>query len=207
MVNVQEQTGIKVVVFDFGGVLAEEGFRNGLAAIAKKHRLNESDFFSFAHGLMYSSGYVIGKLGEHAYWQTVRESTGIRDTDEGLRNEILSRFVLRPWMLDIVKRLRAKTNGIVILSDQTNWLDELDARDNFFQYFDVVLNSYHLGKSKEDPSLFSEIAARLNYPPQQLLFVDDNDGHCRRAREKGLRVIHYTDQEYFLKKIEYVLIQ
>ncbi len=197
--------GVRTVIFDFGGVLAEEGFKQGLFAIAKKHNLNEADFFTFAHDLMYSSGYVIGRASEQSYWQQVRTSTGIHDTDEALRNEILSRFAVRKWMLRIVDDLKTKGNPSVILSDQTNWLDELNTRDNFFPHFDVVFNSYYLGKSKEDISLFSDIAAKLSIPPHELLLVDDNEGHCRRARETGMKVIHFTDQEYFLKKIEYVI--
>src|SRR5512138_1720098 len=107
--------GIRIVIFDFGGVLAEEGFKGGLVAIAKKHNLNETDFFTFAHDLMYSSGYVTGRITEQSYWQQIRKGTGIRDTDEALRNEILSRFILRPWMIRIVENLRAKGNPSVIL--------------------------------------------------------------------------------------------
>ena len=35
-----------------------------------------------------------------------------------------------------------------ILSDQTDWLDRLEARHHFFGHFDRVFNSYHLGKGK-----------------------------------------------------------
>jgi putative hydrolase of the HAD superfamily len=33
-------TAIKAVLFDFGGVLAEEGFRNGLQALAREQGLD-----------------------------------------------------------------------------------------------------------------------------------------------------------------------
>jgi putative hydrolase of the HAD superfamily len=36
---------IKAVLFDFGGVLAEEGFREGLKAIGVKNGLDPDDFF------------------------------------------------------------------------------------------------------------------------------------------------------------------
>lgn len=44
-VHEKEKIMIKAVLFDFGGVIAEEGFRDGLAAIAKK-RISTSRLFS-----------------------------------------------------------------------------------------------------------------------------------------------------------------
>jgi putative hydrolase of the HAD superfamily len=201
--NSQNRThNIDVVIFDFGGVLADRGFEEGLAAIAARHGFDGAGFHKLAHDLIYSTGYLTGNTEEHAYWQMIRDKTGIRDGDAELRGEILSRFVLRPWMFEIVKKFRAIGVGIAILSDQTNWLDELNRRDDFFKYFDVVFNSYHLGKSKMDPSHFSDTASRLDREPQRLLFVDDSEAHCQRACKTGMKTIHYTDCDLFLKEIE-----
>lgn len=191
-----------MVIFDFGGVLAEKGFEEGLRAIAARHGLDETSFYNLAHNLIYTTGYLTGHADEHLYWQMIRNKTGIKDDDWVLRNEILSRFILRPWMFDIVKKLRAHGIGVAILSDQTNWLDELNKRDDFFKYFDIVFNSYHLGKSKMDPSHFSDTASHLDRVPQRLLFVDDTEAHCETARKIGMKAIHFIDRDLFIKEIE-----
>ena len=77
------------------------------------------------------------------------------------------------------------------MSDQTNWLDELDARLDFFKLFDAVYNSYHLGKSKADASQFSDIVSRMKDKPGRVLFVDDDEAHCQRARSAGLNAMRY----------------
>jgi putative hydrolase of the HAD superfamily len=201
--NVQNKThGIDMVIFDFGGVLADKGFEEGLSAIATMHGLDEKDFHNLAHGLIHSTGYLTGQCDERVYWQAIRDKTGIRDNDKVLRKEILSRFILRSWMFDIVKKLKTNGIGVAILSDQTNWLDELNKRDDFFQYFDIVFNSYHLGKSKMDPSHFSDTSSRLDRAPQRLLFVDDTKAHCETARKMGMQAIHFIDRDLFLKEIE-----
>jgi putative hydrolase of the HAD superfamily len=201
--NAQNRTnGIDTIIFDFGGVLAEKGFEEGLKAIAAGRGLDETDFYNLAHGLIHSTGYLTGHSNERLYWQAIRDKTGIRDEDAVLRNEILSRFILRSWMFDIINKLKRKGTGVVILSDQTNWLDELNERDDFFKYFDIVFNSYHLGKSKIDPSHFSDTACRLDRAPERLLFVDDTGGHCKTARTTGMKAIHFTDRYLFLKEIE-----
>ncbi len=202
MADEAQRHSIKVVLFDFGGVLAEKGFEGGLMAIAARHGLDATHFYHLALDLIHATGYLTGRADEGAFWQAMREGAGIGDDDVTLRNEILSRFVLRPWMFDCVRWLKAKGVGVAILSDQTNWLDELNELHDFFKDFDVVFNSYHLGKSKVDPSHFSDTVRRLGRPPQSLLFVDDSEDHCRRARSRGLNVIHFRDRDSFFQEME-----
>ncbi len=111
---------VDVVLFDFGGVLADEGFANGLKAIAQRHGLDETDFINLARDLIHRTGYITGRGREPSYWQAIRRATGITGDDATLRNEILSRFIPRPYMIHIVKRLRTAGIRVVILSDQTN---------------------------------------------------------------------------------------
>jgi len=67
---------IEAVLFDFGGVIADEGFREGLEAIARKNKLDPEAFYSLAADLVYSSGYVLGRASEQDYWNAVRNRTG-----------------------------------------------------------------------------------------------------------------------------------
>jgi len=194
--------GIEAVLFDFGGVLSAEGFKNGLRAIARSNGIDEDTFVRTANDVIHACGYVIGKVPESTYWENLRETTGIRGDDQHLRNEILSRFRMREWMIDTVKRLKASGVRVGILSDQTNWLDELDARDNFFREFDYIFNSYHMGKSKKDPSHFEDVLRILRIENDKALFIDDDPGNCERAEHVGLNVIHYMDREQFLHEIE-----
>ena len=159
-------SSITTILFDYGGVLAEEGFTLGLAAIAKENTLDPDAFFHTAAEAIYGCGYVTGKSTEQAYWQLLRSQTGIRGEDRALTETILSRFTLRPKMLAAVRALRAQGLNPVILSDQTDWLDRLNERQPFFQEFSRVFNSYHLGKTKREPSLFTYVLAALKVEPR-----------------------------------------
>ncbi len=190
---------IDTIMFDFGGVLAEEGFANGLRAIALRHGIDENGFLELARELIYSTGYVTGRSSEAGYWQAIRDRAGIEDNDGNLRNEILSRFVPRPFMFDIIRKLKRSGIRTAILSDQTNWLDELNDRLDFFNLFDNVYNSYHVGKSKAEVTHFSDVVFRMQARPERVLFVDDDQGHCERARKAGLHAIHYAGRDAFLE--------
>ncbi len=193
---------IRAVIFDFGGVLAEEGFREGLKAIARESGLNPEEFYKISSDLVYQTGYIIGTLDEHSYWEAVREKTGIRESDGVLREEILKRFELRREMLNIVNRLKSAGLITAILSDQTNWLDELNQRTPFHDHFDYVFNSFHFKKTKRDPSTFQEICNILSVRSEEVIFVDDNLENIKRASGQGLKTIEFKGVTEFREEIE-----
>ena len=192
---------VNTVLFDFGGVLADEGFRDGLAAIGKLSGLAEEDVVVKGHELVVKTGYVTGRAREGRWWDSLRSEAGVRGTDEALRLEIIGRFTLRPPMLDLVDELRSRGITVGILSDQTNWLDELDEHFHLYERFDYVFNSYHMGKSKNDPTHFDDVLKLLNRQAQEVLFVDDNAGHVSRAVDRCWKAILYRSHEGFLRQL------
>ena len=193
---------IQAILLDFGGVIAEEGFQQGLYAIAGKFGLDRKRFFQLANEAVYNSGYVTGTGSEKDYWNEVRKHSGIMATDEELRQEILSRFIPRDWMLEVVRSLRRQGLVTAILSDQSDWLDRLDSQFHFFQYFDAVFNSFHLGKTKRDSTIFVETLQSLKVNAGEALFVDDNIGHIDRAAAAGLQTHHFNGRGGCMKRFQ-----
>jgi putative hydrolase of the HAD superfamily len=192
---------LRAVLFDFGGVIAEEGFWQGIRTIGKVQGLDPDAFFERVDGLIYETGYLIGNADEASFWNEVRKITGITNTDAELRNEILKRFVLRPDMITSVDLLRSKGFRVAMLSDQTNWLEEIDMDSGLFRHFDRVFNSYRLHKSKRDASVFSDVCTDLDVETQETLFIDDNIDHIKRAQRQGLQVIHFTGMDEYKKQL------
>ena len=195
--SIIKNSTIEVVLFDFGGVLSEEGWKKGLRVIAGANGLDIDNLIQTAADTIYETGYITGKASESDFWNTLRRKTGIKGDNTLLTHELMSRFVLNDRMIDLVKKLKSKNLTVGILSDQTDWLDKLNARFDFFKYFDNVFNSYHLGKGKRDISLFDDIAGFLKTPPDRILFIDDDSGNTERARQKGWKAILYVNANLF----------
>lgn len=195
------KASISAVLFDFGGVLADEGFRNGLTKIAIDSGLDPQEFFENAQKAIFSSGYLIGHGTESSFWNRLRTWKAFIGEDIELREIILKGFILRQWMVDIVEKLKNASIRTAILSDQTNWLDELEERLHFSSHFERVFNSFHLGKSKADPGIFTDVLASMGLMPEETLFIDDTLGHVERARSKGLYAIHFQGREQFMKEM------
>lgn len=193
---------IKAVLFDFGGVVAEEGFYEGLMAIGSMNGLNPDAFFKTVEALIVETGYLTGTSDEATFWNAVRNETRIAMSDAVLREEILKRFVLRPKIISYVDVLRSKGLIVAMLSDQTNWLDEIDQKTNLFQHFDKVFNSFHIHKSKRDATVFRDVCSDLNVRHDETLFIDDNAKHIQRAEGEGLRGVHFTGMSDFKKRVK-----
>lgn len=198
---------IKAVLFDFGGVMAEEGFREGLYAIASKNALDPKALHDVAMDTVYATGFVTGSGTESDFWRNLRGRFRFQESDAELTREILDRFVLRPRMQELVRRLRR--HGILcgLLSDQTEWLDRLDARDHFYREFDKLYISCRLGKGKRDSSLFNDVVSDLGILPREAVFVDDDPGNVVRAEDRGLLGIQYVSEEDLFSKLERLLGQ
>lgn len=198
----EPRTPVWAVLFDYGGVLAEEGFVNGLRAIAAAQGLDLDASERAGADAVHASGYVTGRGTESRFWALWRSRTGARGEDAYLRDQVLSRFMLRPAMIELVRALRRTGVVTAILSDQTDWLDELEARDRFFREFEKVYNSFRLGKSKRDASIFSDVVRDLGFKPAEVLFADDKPGHVERARSQGLQAMVFRDQDSFLQEFQ-----
>jgi len=193
---------ISVVLFDYGGVLADEGFRDGLVALAKEQDLDAAAMPAEGMKAVYDSGFVLGRGTAADFWALMRERTGLQGDDDVLTDRILSGFVIRPWMIERVQQLHEQGYVTGILSDQTDWLDRLNKKNHFFDAFDHVFNSYYLRKGKQDPSLFTDVATELGVAPGEILFIDDNASNVARARDMGMQVLQFIDKEIFLLELK-----
>jgi putative hydrolase of the HAD superfamily len=114
------KNSIRAILFDYGGVLAEEGFREGLKEIARWYGLDPESVHQLGGDVVYESGYVLGQGDEPAFWELMCRRSGLPGYESRFSDEILRRFVLRPNMMAAVRTLRRRGYLTAILSDQTD---------------------------------------------------------------------------------------
>ena len=79
---------IQAVLFDYGGLLADEGFSNVLEALAKEQHLAVENMTYEGMQSVYDSGFVLGKGSESDFWALLRERTGLHGADADHRARI-----------------------------------------------------------------------------------------------------------------------
>lgn len=113
-------TPIRAVLLDFGGVIADEGFQQGLRAQAEAQQLGPDEVMNEGREAVHDSGYVTGTGTEADFWTLLRERTGLKGEDKELSQAILDRFIVRQWMIEQAVRLHNAGLTVAILSDQTD---------------------------------------------------------------------------------------
>lgn len=184
----------RAVLYDFSGVLAEEGFISGLRAIAAENGLDPQVFVRAATDVCYTSGYADGLAPASAFWQGVRQVTGITHDDATLQEAVLSRFVIRPDMFADVDALREQGLTVALVSDHTDWLETLDDRHGVFHHFDHAFSSFREKRNKRTGELFDRALDVLGLAPEQTMFFDDNAGNVERAILRGIDARLFTDK-------------
>lgn len=196
-----DEPRIRHVLFDFGGVIADEGFKEALALFAEREGLDPREVIAQGFKTGYDLGFCLGRVREDAYWPELRRRTGLRAGGPEIREQIFSRYRLRSWMLDLVDRIRDRGVGAHLLSDQSHWLDDLDRVHGFYRRFDQVFCSFHMGMSKKQVETFHYVLERLGAAPERVLFVDDHPPNLTRAGEAGLCTVLYRSREQVLAQI------
>ncbi|EHJ49593.1 HAD-superfamily hydrolase, subfamily IA, variant 3 [Solidesulfovibrio carbinoliphilus subsp. oakridgensis] len=192
---------IGTVFFDFGGVLAEEGFREGLIAIAEEAGRDPAAIVPVAYEMAWSTGFVVGGCDEAGFWEAFRRATGIARSDADLTEAVLSRFTPRPFLFNVADAAREMGLGTAILSDQTEWLARLDARLGVFSHFDAVFNSCEHGVSKRDRAFFDLALAAMDARAGTSLFIDDAPRNTALAASLGFHTILYRDEASFFTEL------
>lgn len=176
---------IRAVFLDFGGVYYTDGFRDGLFTLAERFGQDKERFYAQAVDSIFATGYVMGDSPERVFWQDLAGRCGLTENLYPGRQDILDSFKPLKGMADLVRELRQNL-PVALISDQTNWLYELNARDSMLREFDDVINSYEEGFSKRDPEIFRVACQRMDIFPEEGIFFDDSEANVRMAVEFGM---------------------
>ena len=97
-----------------------------------------------------------------------------------------------PASLDLVRRLRAAGLGVHLGTNQTlRRAAYMRERLGYDDLFDVSCYSAELRLAKPDPAYFRRAAELVGAPPEQFVFVDDNEPNVEGARSVGMAGIHW----------------
>ncbi|RLA09940.1 MAG: hypothetical protein DRQ54_01085 [Gammaproteobacteria bacterium] len=189
------------VIFDFDGVIAEQGFRQALAELTPDNNVELTDIAKQGMRALLKSGYVTGQGSEADFWALLSVSTKLVGDSATLRAAVIRCSSLRPQMLALVDQLRSRGVPVALLSDHTDWLDEIAASTGLAGHFDYFYNSYHLQRSKRDPLVFDQVLTLMGRNAEQTLFVDDNPANVERAIDRGLQGIVYQNYAQFSEEM------
>lgn len=187
---------LRAVIFDYGGVLRDDG-REGWSAVDRDSGLPAGALWSTFHDIPEYQQSRRGAIDADAFRAAIRRhlATVVGDAAHAAAAlTALDRYLAELPVLDadmrvLVERLRAA--GRVRLGLLSNagrgWTARLRAH-GVADLFDDVVVSADVGLAKPDPEVFRLAARRLGIEPAACLMVDDQPQHLLGAQRVGLAI-------------------
>ncbi len=179
------ESAIKSVVFDMGGVLVELG---PIAEIIGEEEISVQDFWAGWLRSPSVRAFERGRCSPEEFGDGFVAELGLAMPGD----ELVRRFAqwpkgLFPGSRELVASLIESGVEVSVLSNTNalHWEGQTD-HEIIATMFDREFTSYTLGMVKPDAKIFEHVISELGHPPEQVLFVDDNQPNVDAARELGM---------------------
>jgi len=208
------ETGIRAVLFDFGGVLTASPFE-AFGAYEAEHGLPEGFLRSLNAADHHVNAWARLERGEVTLddFGELFESEALRAGFEIDAAEVLSLLAgeLRPAMVEVVRRCRERyvlgllTNNFLPSFGGPQASEADGERAGVVALFDEVVESSKVGARKPEPRFFEIALDRVGVAAAEAVFVDDLGVNLKPARELGMRTIKFVSEEQAVSELESVL--
>ncbi|MGO8876372.1 MAG: HAD-IA family hydrolase [Acidimicrobiales bacterium] len=204
------ETGIRAVLFDFGGVLSESPF-TAFARYEAENRLppgflrtvNATDHDANAWARLERGEVTLDEFG--ALFEAEARAAGHNVDASGVL--ALLGGAPRPAMIAAVRRARQRYLVALATNNYVSVHSEHDRGgvSGVLELFDEVIESYRLGMRKPEPAFFEYCCDRLGIAPHEAVFIDDLGINLKPARRLGMTTIKFVTEEQALEDLEAAL--
>ncbi len=199
---------IKTIVFDLGGVIFTDGSMLAIKKIKNALRLQDSDCelleecFSNEPNSM---GQLI-RLGlitfDEFLDRFVKKLNLPKSKKTTIKHLWFSSYVPNYKMKKILKKLSKKYRIVAFSGNVKDRIKYLEKRYNFLKYFDYKVFSFDYHKNKRRMDFYEELLTHIDCDPSEAVLIDDSWNNIDRAEIVGLRGIHFSYTEQFLKDLK-----
>lgn len=179
---------IKVVAFDFGGVVYTYNHDVLMKSVAKELK-RPIKAVTNAWGIKIND-YELGKISEDAFWTALLENLNIIYSKKILHQITINHF--QP-IIESLKILISLKNKVVtgLISNQTSWIEDLERKYKFKKLFDILVISKDVSLRKPNKNIFNLFIKKAKIKPSEIIFIDDTLSYKRVTESVGINFIHF----------------
>ncbi len=183
---------IRAIIFDWGGVLAEDPAPGLVSYCAKHLGVGEAEYSRAYKACM--QDFQTGRVTEEQFWMnmTGRLKVPMPRVNSLWGEAFAAAYKARPEMFDFARRLHEAGYKTAILSNTEKPVNEFFPKETY-EGFDVVVLSCFEGVSKPDKAIYELTLARLGTKAEETLFIDDRQDYLDGAKRAGLQTLLFTN--------------
>ena len=189
------RTQTRVVVFDFGNVVARFSHRRAAEALASHGQdVDAAAVQAFCFGSVLDDTFERGHMDPADFRTRVRHAFGITCSDTAFDKAFADIFEPIHDVIALVRNLSAAT-PLALLSNTTpihsQWFLERMAAD--LQPFGTLVMSHDTGHRKPEPGIFAYVERQTGHPANAHILVDDLAANVAGACAAGWDGIVFTE--------------
>ena len=205
--------GIKVIIFDFGGVITESPMK-GFRRLEKNISLESGSISKVVMNNPNDNAWAKCERGEIEIHQFINE---FEEEADILGYKIDMTMVLkelygeiRPAMVSKIKELK-KDYKVVCLTNVLLGVSSLTPNkrilqvDNVLKNFSNIYESCSLGMRKPEERIYKYLLKDLEITPEKCVFLDDLGINLKTARRIGIHTIKVSDPNIAISELDNIL--
>ncbi len=202
---------IKLIIFDWGGVIFKDGFTEALKFYATMNNKTIEDYNKFIHqfdNFGYKDAWWLhstGRISEKDYWSKLRQNIKNTRVVMNIKNWNYN-FTLPVYgTVQIIKNLKKENYFLALLTNHTkewfSYYDKTSVGREIHGYFDEIINSAHIGYKKPSPRIYEMVFLKTGFKPEEAIFIDNTEQNVKAAQELGIDSIFFINPSQLRKDL------
>jgi HAD superfamily hydrolase (TIGR01509 family) len=113
--------------------------------------------------------------------------------------QIFDHFRLNQELLEFLHSVKDELDLYIFTSG--TMISSVPELQSHLTDFKKIYSGTELGLDKSVPASYTFVARDIDLPPEEILFIDDSPTNITAAKESGLEVLHYKDNEAVMNGI------
>ncbi len=204
---VLNETKVKTIVFDLGGVYFTQGSKLAIEKMLNFYPIkNQRLLREIFSDLPNREGFLLrrGLIDMDEFEKRLISNLNLNEKNHTRIRQIwFSSYVPNYKMEQVVKELKEKKFRLVIFSGNVKErVKFLDDRYQVLHYFDDCVFSYDYKTNKDEIKFYQELLRHLNCEPNEAILVEDEIDVVKLANSVGLNVVQYCYTEQFIEELK-----
>lgn len=107
----------------------------------------------------------------------------------------LDEIRVMPGLIKLLEKLRKRDFPVAVASSSSpEIIDLILTKTNLKKYFDVIVSTQEVGKSKPSPDVFLKTAEKLGFEPYKCLVVEDSKNGITAAQSAGMICVAFQSE-------------
>lgn len=193
---------VKVIIFDLAEV-----YLKGLLGV--EHRIAE--LLDLDPKAVYKSLHIPeltllfkGRITEDEYWKRIIAITGWNLDIQKLKEEVRANFQEIEGTRKIIEGLRKRYTVVVLSIHAKEWIEYCREQFMLSELFHHEFYSFGNGICKPDPQAYKHVLDKLKVPPEECIFIDDQERNLIPARQLGIKTIRFNNPDQLKEELKKV---